>query len=153
MNNTKVLFDKLNKAPGLREVIRQIAALLQPTDWLIAHCACFDFERCLIRTCECERIYNVDLHKILSLPRFCTMQCSYMKSVPPKRHSMKTLCKHFNVEWDGVSAHDATYDSWKLAQCVAEANRRGVMLESPYTAKPNWEVPTFRGLRSPPRTS
>ena len=56
---------------------------------------------------------------------------------------MKTLCKHVNVEWDGVSAHDATYDSWKLAQCVAEANRRGVMLDSPCIVKPKYEVPTY----------
>ena len=142
MKNTKVTWKKLNKAPVLREVIEQMAALLQPTDWLVAHNAHFDFQQCLIRTCERERIYNEDLHKILSLPRFCTMQCSYMKSVPPKRHSMKTLCNHFNVEWDGVSAHDATYDSGKLAHCVAEAYRRGVMLDVPYTIKPNWEPKT-----------
>ena len=66
-----------------------------------------------------------------------------MKSVPPKRHNMGSLCEHFGVEWDDVSAHDATYDSLKLAHCVAEAYRRGVMLDSPYIAKPNWEVPTY----------
>ena len=138
MDNTNVSFKKLNKAPRLREDIKQIAALLQPTDWLVAHNAHFDLETCLIRTCERESIYNEDLHKILSLPRFCTMQCSYMKSVPPKRHSMETLCQHFNVDWDKTSAHDAAYDSLKLALCVAEAHRRGVMLDAPYAAKPTW---------------
>ena len=146
MRNTNVSFKKLNKAPTLPEVIKQIAALLRSTDWLVAHNARFDFETCLVRTCERERIYSNELHTILSLPRFCTMQCSYMRTVPPKRHNMGSICNHFGVEWSDSAAHDATYDSLKLAYCVACAYRRGVMLDVPYTVKPKWKVPTFKGI-------
>ncbi len=40
---------------------------------------------------------------------------------------MKDLCAHFQVTLN--NAHDARADSAALAQCVAEAWRRGVMLE------------------------
>ena len=38
------------------------------------------------------------------------------------------LCKHLCVDFQPSSAHDATYDTLKLAECVAEALYRGVML-------------------------
>ncbi len=40
---------------------------------------------------------------------------------------MKDLCAHFQVTLD--NAHDARADSAALAECVAEAWRRGVMLD------------------------
>ena len=38
------------------------------------------------------------------------------------------LCKHFGVAFKPSSAHDETYDALKLAECVAEAHYRSVML-------------------------
>ena len=131
-----ITFKDLSRAPKLPKVIQEIAAVLRPTDWLVAHNARFDFETCLARTGQKERIYSEDLHFILSLPRFCTMNCSYVRSVSPRRPTLALLCKHFGVDFDEAAAHDATYDSLKLACCVAEAGRRGVMLDVPYTVRP-----------------
>ena len=41
---------------------------------------------------------------------------------------LENLCKHFCVDFKPSSAHDATYDTLKLAECIAEALYRGVML-------------------------
>ena len=41
---------------------------------------------------------------------------------------MENVCGHFGVEFKSSSAHDATYDTLKLAECVAEALYRGMML-------------------------
>ena len=66
------------------------------------------------------------------------MNCSYMRSVSPRRPSLALLCKHFGVDFDEAAAHDATYDSLKLACCVAEAGRRGVMLDVPFSVRPDF---------------
>ena len=41
---------------------------------------------------------------------------------------MGALCKHFQVDYCPKEAHEAAYDTKVLAQCVAAALRRGVML-------------------------
>ena len=115
--NVPVTFADLAQAPPLPKVIQEVARLLRPTDWLVAHNARFDLETCLARTGQKEKNYSEDLHFILSLPRFCTMNCSYMRSVSPRRPSLALLCKHFGVDFDEAAAHDATYDSLKLACC------------------------------------
>ena len=94
-----ITFKDLSRAPKLPKVIQEIAAVLRPTDWLVAHNARFDFETCLARTGQKERIYSEDLHFILSLPRFCTMNCSYVRSVSPRRPTLALLCKHFGVDF------------------------------------------------------
>ena len=136
--NVPVTFADLAQAPPLPKVIQEVARLLRPTDWLVAHNAHFDLETCLARTGQKAKIYSEDLHFILSLPRFCTMNCSYMRSVSPRRPSLALLCKHFGVDFDEAAAHDATYDSLKLACCVAEASRRGVMLDVPFSVRPDF---------------
>ena len=44
-----ITFKDLSRAPKLPKVIQEIAAVLRPTDWLVAHNARFDFETCLAR--------------------------------------------------------------------------------------------------------
>ena len=111
--NVPITLPDLSNAPKLPKAIQEIAAVLRPTDWLVAHSARFDLETCLARTSQKERIYSEDLHFILSLPRFCTMNCSYVRSVSPRRPTLALLCKHFGVHFDEAAAHDATYDSLK----------------------------------------
>jgi DNA polymerase III epsilon subunit-like protein len=43
-----------------------------------------------------------------------------------KQPKLDLLCRHFQVEL--TDAHDARADTRALAECVAEAWRRGVML-------------------------
>ena len=66
--------------------------------------------------------------RILACPRFCTMRCAYARTIrgDGKWPSMAQLCEHFEVTLR--CAHDARGDSEALANCVAEAWRRGVML-------------------------
>ena len=64
---------------------------------------------------------------------------------------LPNLCAHFGVEFQESSAHDATYDSRKLAECVAEAQYRGVMLPNePKTAPMGKAEEECAGLVSPP---
>ena len=118
----------------------EIAKLLRPDDWIVAHNCYFDLETCLARTAQTQDCQTESLHFILSLPRFCTMNCAYIRSVSIRRPNLAFLCKHFGVAFDETAAHDATYDSYKLALCVAEASRRGVMLDTPYTAGPGFTI-------------
>ena len=48
--NVPVSFADLAQAPPLPKVIQEVARLLRPTDWLVAHNAHFDLETCLART-------------------------------------------------------------------------------------------------------
>ena len=54
------------------------------------------------------------------------MSCEYARAVFGKSPKLADLCAHFNVPL--INAHDARVDIAALAQCVAEAWRRGVML-------------------------
>ena len=66
--NVPVTFADLAQAPPLPKVIQEVARLLWPTDWLVAHNARFDLETCLARTGQKEKIYNEDSHFIFRLP-------------------------------------------------------------------------------------
>ena len=136
--NMPISLTNLENAPRLPEVIKTIAGLLRRTDWIVAHNCAFDLETCLARTSKRLNLYSKELHFIFGLPRFCTMDCSYMRSVCCKRGKLPALCAHFGVAFDEKAAHDATYDSLQLARCVAEAGRRGVMVDSPYTVPPDF---------------
>ena len=139
LKNVPITWANLENAPGLPTVIKTIAGLLRPTDWIVAHNCAFDLETCLARTSKRLGLYSKELHFILGLPRFCTMDCSYTRSVFCRRGKLPDLCAHFGVAFDEKAAHDATYDPLQLAQCVAEAVRRGVMLdEKPYTVPPDF---------------
>ena len=144
LQSVPITFKDLSKAPNLPKAIQEIAAVLRPTDWLVAHNARFDLETCLARTGQKAKIYSENLHVILSLPRFCTMNCSYMRSVSPRRLALAFVCKHFGVDFGETAAHDAAYDSLKLAHCVAEASGRGVMLDDPVTVRSDFNPHTPR---------
>ena len=127
--NVPIDISDLDDAPTLRNVIAELASKLKPDDFIVAHNARFDMEQCLRRTAEFEGIKSPELDSIMNLPRFCTQNCEYVKSVLSKgERRLEHLCKHFGVEFSPSSAHDATYDTLKLAECVAEALYRGVML-------------------------
>ena len=108
-------------------VVADLAQILQPGDTIVAHNAAFDLDLVLGRTARRLNIECPDLNKLLQAPRFCTMSCAYAKGiVGGKCPKLKTLCGHFEIPLR--RAHAATADSAALAQCVAEALRRGVML-------------------------
>ena len=96
--NVPITLSELKDAPTLTKVIRDIAELLRPTDWIVAHNCRFDLETCLARTAQRSPLcQSKDLHFILSLPRFCTMSCSYMRSVFPGRSKLSSVCNHFGI--------------------------------------------------------
>ena len=71
---------------------------------------------------------------------------------------MEAFCAHFEVV--NPRAHDARFDTAALAQCVAEALRRGVMLteapgethrtKAPQGPSPRYAVATMLGERAEP---
>jgi len=128
--NVPIEMHDLQSAPPLRTVIKDMAAKLRADDFIVAHNAHFDMEICLRRTAEKEGMRkNKDLEFVLGLPRFCTQHCEYVKStLRTGERRLSHLCAHFGVDFGESYAHDATYDSRKLAECVAEALYRGVML-------------------------
>ena len=128
-DNVPIQISDLDGAPGLRAVITEMASKLKPDDFVVAHNVRFDMEQCLRRTAEFKGIKSPELDFILSLPRFCTQNCEYVKSVLCRgERRLENVCGHFGVEFHPSSAHDATYDTLKLAECMAEALYRGVML-------------------------
>ena len=110
----------------IRDVIDDLAALLQDGDTIVAHNAAFDLDTVLSRTSRRLGIETPELNRILTAPRFCTMRCAYSKNAFGRLPKMKDLCDHFEVSLE--NAHDARGDSAALASCVAEAWRRGVMI-------------------------
>ena len=105
-----------------------MASKLKPDDFIVAHNVRFDMEQCLRRTAEFKGIKSPELDFILGLPRVCTQNCEYVKSVlHPGERRLENLCKHVCVDFNTSSAHDATYDTLKLAESCAEALYRGVM--------------------------
>jgi len=133
-DNVPIKMSDLECAPPLELVILRVAQKLRPDDIIVAHNVRFDMEQCLRRTADkkgfsgCSSIGN-ELAFILGLPRFCTQNCEYVKStLPVGERRLSNLCEHFGVDFEESAAHDATYDTRKLAECVAEAAFRGVML-------------------------
>ena len=113
----------------LMTVLDDVAGLLQEGDTLVAHNISFDLDQALARTArKLGFLQYPSLQKILHTPRFCTRQCAYSRNLFGQRCNLEVLCKHFNISYSRNTAHDATYDTNVLAQCVAEAWRRGVML-------------------------
>ena len=111
----------------LRQVVADLAALLCPGDTIVAHNGAFDLNTALGRSASRLGIETPELRRILTAPRFCTMRCAYARAAIQGAPNMKRLCEHFEVTLE--RAHDATGDSMALAVCVAEAWRRGVMID------------------------
>ena len=107
-------------------MLEDLAGILQEGDTIVAHNINFDLNTAIGRTADKLGIMNQALQKILQAPRFCTMRCACTKALQGGS-TMKDLCAHFQVTLD--NAHDARADSAALAECVAEAWRRGVMLD------------------------
>ena len=108
------------------DVVEQLGALLRDGDVIVAHNVRFDLETVLARTASKMDYDSPALRMILSAPRFCMMRCAYNRMALGSNPGMAKLCEHFQVPLEG--AHDARVDSAALAECVAEAWRRGVML-------------------------
>jgi DNA polymerase III alpha subunit (gram-positive type) len=125
-NNVHITVAEAAKGKPFRQVLEDLANILQEGDTIVAHNANFDLNMAIGRTANKLGITTPALLKILQTPRFCTMKCSYTKALQGGS-SMKDLCAHFQVTLE--NAHDARADSAALAECVAEAWRRGVMLE------------------------
>ena len=109
-------------------VMVDLAELLRDGDMIVSHNIAHDLDTVLARASKNLEIDHYPFVKrVLAMHRFCTMRCEYTSSVfgtrPP---SLEHLCVHFGVSLE--NAHDAQADCLALAQCVAEAWRRGVML-------------------------
>ena len=118
--------EALESGETFEHVLNELAALLQEGDTLVAHNVNFDIGMVVGRTAKRLGINSAALHRILEMPRFCSMRCSYVRGVFGRCPKLFELCNHFEVNLE--NAHDATADSHALACCVAEAVRRGVML-------------------------
>ena len=128
--NVPVRLDDIARGRAFEDVVGDLAQILQPGDTIVAHNASFDLELVLARTARRLGIDAPELHKLLQPPRFCTLRCAYTKGgvFGARGTQLKNPCAHFEVQLQ--NAHDATADSAALAQCVAEALRRGVMVQS-----------------------
>jgi DNA polymerase III epsilon subunit-like protein len=124
--NVPVTLESLEFGKTLPEVVTDLAGLLREGDTIVAHNARFDLHDVLATACSKTGYDSAELRRILAAPRFCTMTCAYSKRIWSKWPSMDALCAHFEVV--NPRAHDASSDTAALAQCVAEALRRGVML-------------------------
>ena len=54
--NVPITLSELKEAPALTNVIRDIAELLRPTDWIVAHNCRFDLETRVARTAQKGRL-------------------------------------------------------------------------------------------------
>lgn len=124
--NVKITVAEASRGKPFREVLEDLAGLLQDGDVIVAHNAHFDLEQVTATAARRIGIGTPALRKVLQCPRFCTMKCAYTRTLCKKQTKLATLCEHFQVTLE--NAHDARADSAALAECVAEALRRGVML-------------------------
>ena len=127
VTNVPITMNMVLDGKPFSRVIDDLAGLLQEGDTIVAHDIAFDIGLVLSRTCDKLGVSTLAARRVLSVPRFCTMKCSYSKSVFGRWPKLKNLCEHFAIELD--CAHDARHDSAALAQCVSVAIRRGVMLD------------------------
>ena len=91
----------------------------------VAHHARLDLKHVIARTALKMRYDSPALRKLLATPRFRTMRCAYNKMALGSGPGMAMLYEHSPGPLEG--AHDAGVDSAALANCVAEALRRGDM--------------------------
>ena len=126
--NVPVSMEDIRGGRKFEDVLEELANLIQEGDTLVAHNANFDINMVIVRAARLLAIKSPALDRILACPRFCTMRSAYARTIrgDGKWPSMAQLCEHFEVTLR--CAHDARGDSEALANCVAEAWRRGVML-------------------------
>ena len=126
--NVPVQLEDLEEGIEFEQAVEMLAELIEPGTTLVAHHIFFDLELTLARTARRKEYTSPALDKVLHAPRFCTKNCAYSKAVFGNRASLDALCTHFEVPYEVAKAHSASYDTWVLAQCLLEAQRRGVML-------------------------
>ena len=124
------LYDSLVKgatqlSPWVRE---NVAALIQDGHCLVAHSRHYDIDQVIVKWARCKNCLDMpELKRITSAAPFCTLKCPYTQTaLPYGGRKLPHLCEHFGVTLE--CAHDARADTRALAECVAEAWRRGVML-------------------------
>ena len=123
--NVPVTLESLEYGRTLPQVVCDIAGILLDGDTIVTHNTRFDLDDVLAKATDRIGYDSLELRRILTAPRFCTMTCAYSKRVWGRFPNMAALCAHFEVT--NGHAHDAMCDTAALAQCVAEALRRGVM--------------------------
>ncbi len=124
--NVPITVTEASKGIPFKQMLEDLAGILREGDTIVAHNISFDINLAIGRTADKLGITSEALQKILQAPRFCTMQCAYTKALQGGVDDERPLCT-FQVVLD--NAHDARADSAALAECVAEAWRRGVMLD------------------------
>eukprot|EP00973_Karenia_brevis_P026133 3607253-Karenia_brevis.AAC.1 len=124
--NVPITLEDIQHGRPFQQVLEDIAGLLQDGDTIVAHNVAFDLDTAIARTARKLNLDTPALRRILEAPRFCTMRCAYSRQVFGRAPPLHELCKHFEV--DLQNAHDATADSIALANCLAEAVKRGVMV-------------------------
>ncbi len=124
--NIRLTPEEIANGIPLQQMITELAAPVNPGDNMVPPKVDFAVGTCIGTTAQRLDYESPELQRILTAPRFCTMLCAYSQQTFNNRWpSMAMLCEHFEVEL--VDAHDAVVDSLALADCVAEAVRRGVM--------------------------
>jgi DNA polymerase III epsilon subunit-like protein len=123
--NVPVALEDFDNSKDLRQIIADLAGLLREGDPIVAHNADFDLNTVLACTASRLGIDTPELRQVLKTPRFCTMHCEHSRFVFGRMPKLADLCAHFEICLE--HADDATADSAALAECVAEALRRGVM--------------------------
>jgi DNA polymerase III alpha subunit (gram-positive type) len=137
--NVPITLESLADGKDFADVIREVAALIQDGDCLVAHCRQYDIDQVLVKWARCVNCLDMpELKRITSAAPFCSLKCPYTQAaLPYGGRKLQHLCAHFGVTLEG--AHDARADTHALAECVAEAWRRGVML--PEFAAPEPRAP------------
>jgi DNA polymerase III epsilon subunit-like protein len=131
-DNVNLTLPQIRAGTPFSEVVRTLVALLRDGDTIVAHNASFDLDAVLSRTAQKLRERDgtefPGLDRVLQAPRFCKRRCAYARGMCTgrKQPTLAMLCKHVQVEL--TDAHDARADTCALAECVAEAWRRGGML-------------------------
>jgi DNA polymerase III epsilon subunit-like protein len=126
--NVPITLESLADGKDFAQVIREVAALIKDGDCLVAHCRNYDIDQVVVKWARCKNCLDMpELKRITNAAPFCTLRCPYTQTALPfGGRKLHHLCDHFGVALEG--AHDARADTHALAECVAEAWRRGVML-------------------------
>jgi DNA polymerase III epsilon subunit-like protein len=126
--NVPISPESLADGKDFAQVIREVAALIQDGDCVVAHNRIYDIDQVIVKYARCKNLLDMpELKRITSAAPLCTWRCPYTQTaLPSSGRKLPHLCAHFGVTLEG--AHDARADTHALAECVAEAWRRGVLL-------------------------
>ncbi len=80
-DNVPITVAEIRKGKPFRQVLEDLAGLMQDGDTIVAHNASFDLNTAIGRTADKLGIKTWALQKILQAPRFCTLRCAYTKAL------------------------------------------------------------------------